>query len=205
MLNIYLGPKGDSNQLAYWSVQTEDDGSVLVPDLPPAAYEIVATTMTGDTADFFIRAPVTAELKLFNRGIRATAVSLPTGRVVPTIQSKAGVARQAIQVWLQNWQGVVFDQSGAVIAGVAVEVQQAQGRKGTKIAKSDAAGRFSLNLESGRYLATFTSPGFRPEVLDVELGAKGWKALRLTMRVGGGWCGDTPPPALTQVAEPDIR
>jgi Carboxypeptidase regulatory-like domain len=83
----------------------------------------------------------------------------------------------------QSVRGTVAEVTANVIAGVAVELQQAG--KAVASAVTDATGKFSLSVEPGRYLIVFSHVGFqtRAEELLVISGKESQLNIVLTERV----------------------
>ena len=81
--------------------------------------------------------------------------------------------------------GTVKDQSGAVVAGAAVEVTDVE-RGQTFRTASDATGEFVASpLHVGRYIVTVEKPGFKKAVSEsVELDVQGRIAVNMTLQVG---------------------
>jgi len=80
----------------------------------------------------------------------------------------------------------VQDSWGAMITGANIKVV----RKGSANAanvlrlKSDANGHFSAQLTEGDYVAFFSSPGFRTEIVPFEVAAQGVKEMLVKLQIG---------------------
>jgi len=82
--------------------------------------------------------------------------------------------------------GVVKDQTGSVLPGVAVRVVSVELVERVRTTVTDATGRYRVaNLPPGAYTITFTSVGFRPIVrVDVAVSAGLTTAVDADMLVG---------------------
>src|SRR5215472_8029231 len=90
-------------------------------------------------------------------GCRTTSLLL-AAVVVPLLQ----VSPARAQGDRAGISGLVVDETGAVLAGVAVEASSPVLIEKVRTAQSDSAGRFAIiDLRPGTYTVTFTLSGFR--------------------------------------------
>ncbi|MBX7078339.1 MAG: carboxypeptidase-like regulatory domain-containing protein [Nannocystaceae bacterium] len=122
--------------------------------------------MTWTTSGFSCDAAVRFIAVALALGSVATAGCMPAGD-----EDEPGSAQAGPRV-----AGSVFDEAGAALADVVVS------KDGTEVARTDAAGRFSLDAGAGETVVLrFTAPGFVRGMERIEL-ADAATALRVTMR-----------------------
>jgi hypothetical protein len=82
-----------------------------------------------------------------------------------------------------NIQGVVSDSSGAVVAGVSIELRNVD--TGIKqVAVTGDSGNYRFNsLEPGRYVVAVSKPGFRTTEVDLTLGTAETQGINITLPV----------------------
>jgi Carboxypeptidase regulatory-like domain len=83
------------------------------------------------------------------------------------------------------FDGIVYDPSGATVAGAAIHVVRkgTEGKDRVAALKSDAKGHFSAQLQEGYYIAFFSMPGFRTTIAPFEVTKDGAGELRITLQV----------------------
>jgi hypothetical protein len=97
----------------------------------------------------------------------------------------AAADKLPIRETMRAFQGILRDPSGATISAVDIKIVR-RGSEDHAIMqriKSDSGGHFSAPLDDGMYLAFFTCPGFRTEIVPFEIAAQGSKELVVTMQL----------------------
>src|SRR5262249_33630819 len=85
-----------------------------------------------------------------------------------------------------TFTGVVKDQSGAVLPGVSVEASSSVLIEKLRSTITDERGTYKIiNLRPGKYSVTFTLPGFRTVMREVELPSDFTATINAEMTVGG--------------------
>jgi len=106
------------------------------------------------------------------------------------------LARDAPNVRLKEFRGVVQDASDAVIPGLKIEVLRKAALEKGDLAQtlSNEKGQFTLPLDRGEYLAVFTYQGFKTRAVAFKLANEGWQGIRIAMTVGGSPSSPIAPP-----------
>jgi hypothetical protein len=165
------------------SLSTDNRGAVVLPLLPPGTYHVVATASDGLAAELVLeisarkrRKPNSFSMELFLRPPPP-----------PSLQDRIAAAeRIAIAEQLQQFNGVVQDQSGAAISRCKIQVFQKGSVVGAPVLEgmSDETGHFSLPLPAGVYTATIQRPGFSTQVQVFEIIKNGGAGgLRIVLQV----------------------
>jgi hypothetical protein len=187
---------------------TDEQGEVILPDLPPGKYFIGSSPAgspdfggaldiciapcpddgleTIDLAQDSLRGPM--------RPIDRDAFALSEIRMEIGPRRDPGWAvslkaaeRQTTSSSVQTFHGVVHDQSGAVIPGAMIDVmvKGTQGSKHAALIRSDNSGKFSADLPKGDYVAVIASPGFQVQTLSFSIAAAGTSSdLQIVLIVG---------------------
>ena len=87
---------------------------------------------------------------------------------------------------VREFTGSLQDSWGAMIAGANIKVVRkgAADKADVLRLKSDANGHFSAQLTEGAYVAFFSSPGFRTEIVPFEVAAQGEKEMLVKLQIG---------------------
>jgi hypothetical protein len=99
---------------------------------------------------------------------------------------RAAADKQPILATLQVFQGLPRDPSGATIAGANINIVRRGSENHAIIqrVKTDATGHFSVTLDDGMYVAFFSCPGFRSEIIPFEIAPQGSKELFVKLQLG---------------------
>jgi hypothetical protein len=161
-----------------FSVLTGDNGVAVPHALGVGNYQVTAVTEDQLAADLYLHV---------SRESKAISFSLDLTEAFQAAQAALDAAEKLpIRERVQEFRGVLQDPTGAMIAGVNIEVI----RKGSKDKadvvrlKSDASGRFSAQLADGFYIAFFSFPGFRTEVVPFEVSGQGEKEMLVKLQIG---------------------
>jgi hypothetical protein len=138
-----------------FSLSTNDDGVAMLLALRTGKQCITAMAPDETSAELCLDVSSNTKGK-----ITSFSIELPPSAAQ---QELAKAEDRPIDDRVQEFRGIVEDPSGAVLAGIQIEVFQkgASDRRHAVKLKSDASGHFSTDLESGVYIAFFRMPGFR--------------------------------------------
>jgi hypothetical protein len=188
-IDIYLGkPNKTTNDLAYLSLTTNSDGSAVIRDLSIAPYYLIVRSPDGTSLSFPLDVPSKPESRARDRGIELFVTTLET-----TTAASVGVAQpppmaKPLQASLQQFRGTIADVTGAVIPNADIKVY-ADGKTTSEPLlnlRSNNRGEFASDLPQSKYVAIFAKAGsmVQPVAFSIEPG--GWKAMWLTVAIGGG-------------------
>ena len=90
---------------------------------------------------------------------------------------------------MPQFSGIVHDDSGAAVPGASVQLWSVgfETKPPLAVSVSDRAGRVSLSLPDGEYVALFESPGFQSELIRVHI-AKDATLARFAVLLHVGVC-----------------
>ena len=152
------------------SLRTDIHGVAVLPQLKPGFYSILASSGEDFHADLNLQVPenpkATASafsMELLPFAFPDTQSALRTAETMPVTEK------------LQEFKGVVEDQSGAVVPKALIRIIRrgdANNEKSTKI-KADESGHFSSPLPDGIYVVLVQAQGFRKEILVFEIASDG--------------------------------
>ena len=181
----------DNGEKLTWTGSADQQGLARPGELEPGSYRVLAYSGKLFT---------TLRLGVSNNGSGADACEL---KFVPPISEEQQrkemlemLARNAPNVQLKEFRGMVQDASEAVIPRLKIEVLSKGALEKGDVAEalSNEKGQFALSLEQGSYLAIFTYLGFRTRAIAFELGNEGWQGIRVAMTVGGSPSSPNAPP-----------
>jgi hypothetical protein len=159
-----------------WGGLTDKHGVVKPPELAPGTYRIVAD---------FGKLDATMFMTVGSDGGNAARCEI---KLAPPDTSKAVdlPLEPTSEIRVQEFRGVVQDESGAVIQHAKIRVlRKSSDKEDLAKTQSDERGQFSLHLDGGTYLAVFQVPGFKMQVVGFSVVKDGWDAVRLTMEIAG--------------------
>lgn len=172
----------DSSGEASFTVVTDQSGLAQIPTLPTGKYRFLVSAEPKLLGDLYllVSPSVSASASRFTIDLQCCAP--------PSYEEiVASAERQATQDTLQSFQGVLKDQSGAVIPNVAIDVviRGTKGRIHAAKVFSGIDGKFSKPLEDGQYIAFFRATGFSVDVVPFTISRRnGSGELRVTLKVG---------------------
>ena len=175
---------------------TDEQGEVILPDLPPGKYFIGSwpawSPDFGGALDVCIAPCPDDGLETIDltqdslrgpmRPIDRDAFALSEIRMEigprrdPSWVASLKAAEQQISPsTVQAFRGVVHDPSGAIIPGATIDimVKGTQGKTHAALILSDNSGKFSADLPNGDYVAMISSPGFQIQTLSFTIAATG--------------------------------
>lgn len=203
-IDIYLGkPNKTTNDLAYLSLTTNSDGSAVIRDLSTASYYLIIRSTNSNEPLFDLDVPLEHESRTLVRGIEFLATPIETK---PTSSSGGALSQpmtNPLRASLQQFRGTVADFTGAVIPNTEIKVYAAGKTSSEPVLNfgSDEKGEFAANLHQGKYVAVFTKKGFVVQPVDFSIDPSGWKAMRLSLAIGGSNCGNTMPHDQSKIVE----
>jgi hypothetical protein len=161
------------------SVVTGDDGIATPPPLTHGYYTVAAELTDGSTGDLFLQVSDSIEktstfLMDLTKSFNAAQKALAESDKLPI--------RERVEVF----RGAVRDPSGAILprANIKIFRRGSADRTAAQMIKSDDRGQFSAQLGEGAYVAFFSFPGFRTEVVPFEIAAQGTKEMLVKLQVG---------------------
>ena len=176
-VKVYFCANGGGEQLCS-SVITGSDGVAAPPRLRDGDYVVSAVFEDELNAALY--------LHVSHKG-KATSFSLDLTESFCEVQNAIVAANNLpIRARVQEFRGSLQDPTGAVIPGANIKIVRrgSQDRAVVQKLKSGADGRFSAHLEYGMYIAFFSSPGFRAEIVPFEVVARGEKEMLVRLQVG---------------------
>ena len=161
-----------------FSVLTGDNGVAMPQSLGLGNYQVMAETEDSLNADLYLHVSRESKVTSFSMELtdsfQAAQVALAAAEKLP------------IRQHVQEFRGSLQDPTGAMIPGVNIKVI----RKGSEVKadvvrlKSDAKGRFSAQLADGFFIAFFSMPGFRTEIIPFEISRQGEKEMLVKLQIG---------------------
>lgn len=97
----------------------------------------------------------------------------------------AATEKQPVREIVREFTGSLQDFWGAMIPGANIKVVRKGSADKADVMrlKSDASGHFSAQLADGVYIAFFSSPGFRTEIVPFEVAAQGEKEMLVKLQI----------------------
>lgn len=161
---------------ARWSSSTDKTGTVTLPSLPAGIFEL---DFNFDHKNAVLRVRVSDSGQPADQDVLFDIAPDVMANVPKEISEDV-----ATRAWLQHFAGTLEDQSEAVIPRAKVSLRRkADPHIEIATALTDDAGRFTLDLLPGEYVALFEMKGFKVEMVPFALGNTGWQAFTLKMRV----------------------
>jgi len=176
-----------------FSARTNKNGIVSPPMLAANSYRVDARlrdrtpAIFGDEITSSIWLQVTPKSKTSTISIDLTEAQQAAQETHKQFEDRVTEADQTQCARLQAFDGTVVDLTGANIASVEVMVlrKSLHGWANLQSAVSDAKGNFSnKKLPKGRYVAVFSSAGFRSAMVPFEVTTEGSGKLRVTLQMG---------------------
>lgn len=161
-----------------FSVMTGDNGVAAPKVLPPGNYQVTATTEDELNTDLYLHVSHKSKATVFSMDL------------TPSYQAAQAAIEAAnklpIRERVRQFQGCLEDPSGAVVPGVDIRLfrKGSDDKKDFMRLKSDTNGRFSAQLADGLYVAFFSMPGFRTEIIPFEVSVQGKDEIVLKLQVG---------------------
>ena len=175
-------------QTKKYSLATDTGGVLVVPELDPGVYSIVAASADARFHGYLaLQVSKSSKGQISSFFINLTNNSAQLNSLRPlTAGELAAAANKAVNTRIQQFIGVLVDPTGAPIPGGNIVVRALRSAGAIEIIelKSGADGQFSAPLAEGAYIAIFSSPGFRNEVTAFEIGKDATKTLHVALRVG---------------------
>jgi hypothetical protein len=190
-VRVAISVNGHSASHAKVEVCTNGRGSCLnavagddgLATLPPLAYReyysVVATLEDGASGSLFLQA-------LDNDGA-PTEFSIDLTKSARVLQNLLATAdKLPIREQVEAFRGTLRDVSGAIVQGADIKIfhRGSEDKTAVRIIKSDNRGQFSAQLGEGVYVAFFSMPGFRTEVVPFEIVTQGKKEILVQLQPG---------------------
>jgi hypothetical protein len=159
-----------------WGGLADKHGVARPPELAPGTYRVVADSGKLDATMFLTVSSDSSSADMCE-------IKLTTPDAAGTLDS---IEEQTASIRVREFQGVVQDDSGAVIQHAKIRVlRKSSDKEDLAKIQSDEKGQFFLHLGRGTYLAVFQVRGFKMQVVGFKVVKDGWDAVRLTMEVAG--------------------
>lgn len=164
------------------SLLSDIRGIIHPPMLSPGRYHLVAISAEKTET---LRADLILDVSEQETANTFAMELIPT-RYRSREQFIAAAEQSPNRERIKEFRGTVYDPSGAVIPGVAIEVVRrgATGKDRVAQLKSGAGGEFSTELPKGSYIAVFSASGFKVQLVPFEVSRDGSEALKVTLRLG---------------------
>jgi hypothetical protein len=158
-----------------WGGLTDKHGVAKPPDLPPGKYRVVADSGKMRATKFLT---ISSDDGTASRcEIKLTPPDPPRVFGSPP--------EQIASIRVLEFRGVIEDPTGAVLPNTKIRVLRKSSDKADLAdIQSDGNGQFSLHLDRGTYLAVFSIPSFKTQVVSLKISKHGWHAVKLTMELG---------------------
>ena len=160
--------------IACFSAYTGNDGVAVPHALVLTTYHVVALFEDGLSSNLYLHISPQGKATSFAMDLTP---SFKAGQAVLTAAEKLPV-REIVR----EFTGSLQDPSGALIPGAIIKVFR-KGPDALRL-KSDANGHFSAQLLDGVYIAFFSSPGFRTEIVPIEVAAQGEREMLVKLQIG---------------------
>ncbi len=164
------------------SLLSDIRGIIHPPRLSPGRYHLVAISAEKTET---LRADLILEVSE-QETANTFAMQLTPARYRSREQLIASAEQSPNTERIKEFRGTVYDPSGAVIPGVAIEVVRrgTSGKDRVAQLKSGAGGDFSTELPEGSYIAVFSVSGFKVQLVPFEVSGDGSEALKVILRIG---------------------
>jgi Carboxypeptidase regulatory-like domain len=165
------------------SFVTDSQGTVALKDLPVGTSCITADGENYLRADLCLAVSKQTKNKISSFTLALVDMLPPA----PALGNVLVAEKNAAPERLRQLDGVVLDQTDAVIAHAEIQVYKHGSYAQNPIAKvwSDQEGRFTVPLNPDNYIITVRMPGFRSAVRVVEISPDGREGqLRETLEIG---------------------
>jgi Carboxypeptidase regulatory-like domain len=160
------------------STFTGKNGVAVSPRLPDGDYTVTASFKDVAGGDLSLHVSPKGKTRAFAIDLSEAFRSAQDYRAA----SDSLPSRATLQVF----KGILRDPTGATVPGADIQIV----RKGSadhsivQRLKTDPAGHFSATLAVGIYVAFFSAPGFRTEIVPYEIAAEGSNELEVKLQVG---------------------
>ena len=163
---------------ACFSAYTGDDGVAVPQALALTTYHVFALFEDGLSSDLYLHVSPQGKATSFAMDLT------PSFKAAQAVLAAA--EKLPIREIVREFAGSLQDPSGAMIPGVNIKVVRKRPADQTDVLrlKSDANGHFSAQLTDGVYIAFFSSPGFRTEIVPFEAAAQGEKEMLVKLQIG---------------------
>lgn len=174
----------DADGKSVLSLTTDSHGLVILPDLPPGRYYVVASTSPTRRGDVYLLISGGHVRKRSTFSVALTEQPpLP-----PTLEERLTILEKAsTEAVTRVFSGIVVDPSGGLVAKVAVSIFR-RGAAYTlhpQTVSTDQDGLFSIALQPGKYTAVFQRSGFETRFLTFEISPEAkQEALKVKLSVG---------------------
>jgi len=161
-----------------FTVLTGDNGVAVPHVLALTTYHVFALFEDDLSSDLYLHVSPQGKATSFAMDLTP---SFKVAQAVITAAEKLP-AREIVR----EFTGSLQDSWGAMIAGANIKVVRkgAADKADVLRLKSDANGHFSAQLTEGAYVAFFSSPGFRTEIVPFEVAAQGEKEMLVKLQIG---------------------
>ncbi len=163
---------------ACFSAYTGDNGVAVPHPLALTTYHVVALFEDGLTSELYLH---------ISPQSKATSFAMDLTPSFKAAQAVLGAAEKLpIRETVREFTGSLQDSWGAVIPGANIKVVRkgSADKAGVLRLRSDADGHFSAQLTDGVYIAFFSSPGFRTEIVPFEVAGQGEKGMLVKLQIG---------------------
>jgi hypothetical protein len=163
---------------ACFTVFTGDNGVAAPHALAPTTYHVFALFEDGLSSDLY--------LHVSPQG-KATSLAMDLTPSFKAAQAVLAAAEKLpIREIVREFTGSLQDPSCAGIPGANIKVVRKGSADKADVLrlKSDADGHFSAQLAGGVYIAVFSSPGFRTEIVPLEVAGQGEKEMLVKLQIG---------------------
>jgi len=160
------------------STFTSKNGVAVSPELPDGDYTVTASLDDVIGGDLLLHVSRKGKTRVFaidlSESFRAAQVYRAAANNLPS------------RATLRFFQGILRDPTGATIPGADVKIVPKGSADHAIIqrVKTDQAGHFSATLIVGAYVAFFSAPGFRTEIVPFEIAEGGSNELQVKLQVG---------------------
>jgi Carboxypeptidase regulatory-like domain len=161
-----------------FTVLTGDDGVAVPSVLALTTYHVFALFEDDLSSDLYLHVSPQGKATSFAMDLT------PSFKAAQAVLAAA--EKLPIRETVREFTGSLQDPWGAMIPGANIKVVRkgsADNRDVMRL-KSDANGHFSAQLANGAYIAVFSSPGFRTEIVPFEVAAQGDKEMLVKLQIG---------------------
>jgi hypothetical protein len=157
---------------------TGDNGIAVPQALAQTTYHVFALFEDDLSAELYLRISPQGKATSFAMDLTP---SFKAAQAVLTAAEKL-----PIREIVREFTGSLQDPWGAMIPGANIKVVRrgSADKSDVQRLKSDENGRFSAQLADGVYIAFFSSPGFRTEVVPFEVSGQGEKEMLVKLQIG---------------------
>lgn len=179
---IEIFQDGDLAGEPRFMVNTDVDGSAEIPKLSTGRYRFYVSAKPKLRGDLYLDVSPAVSNNASHFTIDLECCASPTFEEVVD-----SAEQQAVQGYLQRFEGIVSDPSGAPIPRVDIDVviKGTHGKDHAARLHSDMNGRFSAPMKDGEYIVLFSAPGFSVRVMPISISQEnGSGQLHVTLNIG---------------------